>query len=228
MALEHPIILGWSALGYPSLFIMTLEKVSQSPPTPARRRPMIGPWSNTQGDGMIRWLLQSTLCLHSKRYLLIAAICLSCCAINGCVVSIFPLATDSRLPKWLTLPPGLTRADVKVVLEFMESRKVDTKVVLTDRKCKELAEVSGKTIGPILSRRFFIDVVNGIPEIIGFENQIDGHGNSLPYFYVVDDPALKKKLLDENEKKLLDDSGIDYPALRKKLLDENGGPISAH
>ena len=152
--------------------------------------------------------------LHTKRCLLIVAICLSCCAINGCVVSIFPLATDSRLPKWLTLPPGLTRADVKVVLEFMESRKVDIKVVLTDRKYKKLAEVTGKTIGPILSRGFFIEVVNGIPEIIGFKAQSNGHGGKDSVFYVVDEPAFKKKLLDEN--------GIDDPALRKKLLDENG------
>jgi hypothetical protein len=166
--------------------------------------------------------------LRTKKYLLIVAICLSCCAINGCVVSIFPLATDSRLPKWLTLPPGLTRADVKVVLEFMESREVDIKVVLTDRKYKKLAEVTGKTIGPILSRGFFIEVVNGIPEIIGFKAQSDGHGGQHSVFYVVDDPAFKKKLLDENETKLLGENGIDYPTLRKKLLDENGGPISAH
>jgi hypothetical protein len=38
---------------------------------------------------------------------------------------------------------------------------------------------------------------------------------------VVDDPALKRKLLDENREKLLCDNGIDYPALRKKLLEEN-------
>ena len=43
----------------------------------------------------------------------------------------------------------------------------------------------------------------------------------MPYFYVVDDPALKRTLLDEYEKELLDDKGIDYAALRKKLLDEN-------
>jgi hypothetical protein len=48
------------------------------------------------------------------------------------------------------------------------------------------------------------------------------------YFFVVDDPALKKKLLDENKYKLLQDNGADYPDLRKRLLDENGGPISDH
>ena len=43
----------------------------------------------------------------------------------------------------------------------------------------------------------------------------------MPYFYLVDDPVLKRKLLDEYEKELLNDKGIDYPALRKELLDGN-------
>ena len=171
---------------------------------------------------MIRWMLQSTLCLRTKKYLLIVAICLSCCAINGCVESVFPLASDSRLPKWFTLPPGLTRADVRVELDFMEPtrRGVDIKVLFYNRKFKKLAEVNGKTIGPILSRSFFIEVVNGIPEIIGLKTQSDGHGGQDSIFYVVNDPARKKKLLDEN--------GIDDPTLRKKILDENGGLISDH
>jgi hypothetical protein len=159
---------------------------------------------------------------RTKKYLLIVAICLSCCAINGCIESIGFLASDSRLPKWITLPPGLTRADVIVVHEFMEPTRqgVDIKVVLYNTKHKKLAEVSGKTIGPILSRSFFIEVVNDKPEIIGLKTQSDRHGGQDPIFYVVDDLALKRKLLDENEKKLLEDNGIDYPDLSKKLLDE--------
>jgi hypothetical protein len=43
----------------------------------------------------------------------------------------------------------------------------------------------------------------------------------MPYFYVVVDTALKRKLLDEYEKELLDEYEIDYPALRKKILEEN-------
>jgi hypothetical protein len=160
--------------------------------------------------------------LRTKKYLLIVAICLSLCAINGCVESIFPLATDSRLPKWFTLPPGLTRADVKVELEAMEPtrRSLDIKVVLYNKKFKKLAEVRGKTIGAIMSRSFFIDVVNGIPEITGLKYQSDGHGGKDSVFYVVDDPAFKKKLLDQN--------GVNDPTLRKKLLDENGGTTSDH
>ncbi len=47
-----------------------------------------------------------------------------------------------------------------------------------------------------------------------------------PYFFVVDDPALKRKLLDENKGKLLADPGMDYPGIRKKLLDEDEGSTS--
>ena len=158
--------------------------------------------------------------LHPNKHMLIVAMCLSSCAINGCVDSRNYLASDSRLPKWFTLPSGLTRADVMVARDSMvpTQRGVDIKVILYDKKYKTLAEVSGRSV---LLGYFRINVVNGVPEITGYKAQIDEHGNRIPYFYVVDDPALKRKLLDEYEKKLLDENGIDYPALRKKLLDEN-------
>jgi len=180
--------------------------------------------------------------LCANKCLLIVALCLSCCAISGCVDSVNYLASDSRLPKWFTLPPGLTRADVTVVRASMDpTRRGDMKVALyhsdikvalyrNDIKAallnrkhrklveKKLADVSGKSIW---LGYFGIDVVNGVPEITGSKAQIDEHGNRMPYFYVVDDPALKRALLDEYEKELLDDKGIDYAAMRKKLLDEN-------
>jgi hypothetical protein len=110
------------------------------------------------------------------------------------------------------------RGDIKVALYHNV-----IKVALLNRKHrrlaeKRLAEVSGTTIR---LGYFLLNVVNGVPEITGYRAQIDEHGNRMPYFYVVDDPALKRTLLDEYEKELLDDKGIDYAALRKKLLDEN-------
>jgi hypothetical protein len=96
-------------------------------------------------------------------------------------------------------------------------RGLNIKVIFYNNKYKKLAEVSGKTIGTILSRSFFIDVVNGIPEITGLKYQSDGHGGKDSVFYVVDDLARKKNLLDEN--------GVHDPALRKKLL-EGGLPES--
>src|ERR1035441_9977339 len=32
--------------------------------------------------------------------------------------STFELASESRLPKWITLPPGLTRADVSITMSL--------------------------------------------------------------------------------------------------------------
>jgi hypothetical protein len=90
-------------------------------------------------------------------------------------------------------------------------------MALYKKKYKKLAEVSGEIIG---WGEFSIDLVNGVPEITGYKTQNDEHGNRLPYFYVVDDPALKRKVLDANEK-LLEDNGLDYLALRKMLLEEN-------
>jgi hypothetical protein len=164
------------------------------------------------------------------KYLLVVAMCLSICAISGCVESIDNLTSDSRLPKWIMLPPSLTRADVIVQEEVMEPtrphRGVDIRVTLYDKKWKKLKEVRGKTFR--LSGRYVVDVVDGVPEVIGLKMQKNENGVDFPYFFVVDDPALKRKLLDENKWKLLQDNGMDYPAIRKKLLGENDAPTSNH
>ena len=102
-------------------------------------------------------------------------------------------------------------------------RGVDIRVTLYNKRWKKLEEVSGESFN--LSGCYFVDVVNGVPEVIGLKLQKNKHGDDLPYFFVVDDPALKRKLLDQNEWKLLQDYRMDYPALRKKLLDENDEPI---
>jgi len=142
--------------------------------------------------------------LRTKGYLLIVAFCMSTWAITGCIEAMSYLASDSRLPKWITLPPGLTRADVEVDEESMDPapRGLNVKFVLRNKKSKKLAEASGKSRN--LSGRYIIVVVNETPEIIGFTHQINEHGIDLPYFYVVDDPAIKKKLLDENVSSISD------------------------
>ena len=35
--------------------------------------------------------------------------------------STFELASESRVPKWITLPPGLTRADVSITMSLYDS-----------------------------------------------------------------------------------------------------------
>ena len=158
------------------------------------------------------------------KYLLILAVCVLSCAMSGCIESIWNLTCDSRLPKWISLPPGFTRADVLVQVEAMEPTRhgVDVKVILYDKKWHKLEEVLGKSFD--LSGRYFAEVVNGDAEVMELTTRKNNRGDALPYFFVVDDPELKRKLLDENEWKLLQDYGMDYPALRKKLLDEGDSP----
>ena len=98
-------------------------------------------------------------------------------------------------------------------------RGVGLKVVLYSKDHKKLEEMHGESFD--LSGRYFVDVVDGVPEITGLKMQKNERGVDLPSFFVVDDATLKRKLLDENERKLLQDYGMDYPAVRKKLLEEN-------
>src|ERR1035437_9961298 len=56
-----------------------------------------------------------------KYLLLFVALTISCSAIVGCEYfpeATFELASDSRLPKWITLPPGLTRTDVSITMSY--------------------------------------------------------------------------------------------------------------
>jgi hypothetical protein len=150
--------------------------------------------------------------LHTKRWALIAAVCISACAINGCIESTFNLASESRLPQGVTIPPGLTRADVSVTLDFYTMGQA--KFTLRDKTGKELTTVTGKTKGnpvylkttpqgPDPSPRgpgYELVVINGVTEIMEcrpyreHENMVQ-NGRIVALFYVVDDPTITKELL---------------------------------
>jgi hypothetical protein len=129
--------------------------------------------------------------LRTKRYLLIVAICLSLCAINGCVEANWTLANESRLPKGIELPPGLTRKDVSVDMNtYVTLRGQDVKFIVRDRKGKKLAVVKGN------SRPYPNDnivVIKGITEVLALASCM-GHecyvqdGRVVALFYVVDQP----------------------------------------
>jgi hypothetical protein len=115
--------------------------------------------------------------------------------------STFELASESRLPKWISLPPGLARADVSLSMSYYVwpwgSRAT---FVLRDSKGKILTKVSGKVrgLGPNQLKEprpgsppgypsYEVITVNGITEIIE-------HRRMEPRFYVSDDPAVRKEL----------------------------------
>lgn len=141
---------------------------------------------------------------HIHKYLLFVALTVSCCAMTGCVESAFNLASESRLPRSVKLPPGLTRTDVSVELRYYTSPLGGSaNFLLRDKKGKKLANVHGKTKGryPLHLRNpqqgsdsryrypsYEVITANGITEIIE-------HRKMEPMFYVSDDPAVWKELV---------------------------------
>jgi hypothetical protein len=126
-------------------------------------------------------------------------------ALAGCRFfpeSTFQLAKESRLPKWITLPSGLTRADVSVTMSYYISpgaRRAE--FILQDaKKGKTLAKTVGsqKCGEPFQLKNpppgfdpgypaYEAITVNGATEIIE-------HRKMEPVFYITDDPDVQKQI----------------------------------
>jgi hypothetical protein len=132
------------------------------------------------------------------------ALTISGSAIVGCEYfpeSTFKLASESRLPKWITLPPGLTRADVSITMSYYDSLwGSDVKIILQDEKKQTLTKVYGtaKGRGPLYLKHppqgfppgypaYEVITVNDITDIVE-------HRKPEPIFYITDDPAVWKEL----------------------------------
>jgi hypothetical protein len=139
------------------------------------------------------------------KYMLFLALSVSVSAIVGCEYfpeSTFELASESRLPKWITIPPGLTRADVSVTMSYYIKPWGSTATFITQyRDIQTPTKVDGKVKGlepfhlknppkgfPPGYPSYEIITVNGITEIIE-------HRKMEPIFYVTDDPAVWKELM---------------------------------
>jgi hypothetical protein len=115
--------------------------------------------------------------------------------------STFQLASESRLPKSLPLPPGLTRADASITMSYyVMPWGRDTEFILQDAKGQVRAKVRGKMrgLGPSQLKHppqgfpsgypsYEVITVNGITDIIE-------HRKMEPIFYVTDDPAVWQEL----------------------------------
>jgi hypothetical protein len=115
--------------------------------------------------------------------------------------STFELASESRLPKWITLPPGLTRADVSIMMNYyVLPWGRSATFILRDTKGQIRRKVSGKVKGsepyqlqhpplgfPPGYPSYEVITANGITEIIE-------HRKMEPTFYITDDPAVRKEL----------------------------------
>jgi hypothetical protein len=140
-----------------------------------------------------------------KTLLFFVALTILCSVIVGCEYfpeSTFELASESRLPKWITLPPGLTRADVSITMnDYVELWGGRTATfILRDAKGKTRMKVYGKVKGdhPLYLKHpsqgfspgypaYEVMNVNGITDIIEYRKPE-------PIFYITDDPAVWKEL----------------------------------
>jgi hypothetical protein len=136
--------------------------------------------------------------LDTKRLGLIVAVCISVFGMSGCVESYFRIASESRLPRGLEIPPGLTRADVSATVDYYTSDKA--KFILRDKNGREIGMVIGHIEGTPLHLRtppqgheprypvYVLIVINGVTEIMEHRRPED-------ILYVTDDPGIREELL---------------------------------
>jgi hypothetical protein len=141
----------------------------------------------------------STIFLCGRRLGLIAGVCIITCAISGCLESSFRLARESRLPKWVTLPAGVERADVSPTVSYYTTPwGGNVKFTLLDKNKQTIQEVSGKErcLKPFQLTNspqglpsgypnYAVVTVDGITEILEQRRPED-------ILYVTDDPVVWK------------------------------------
>jgi hypothetical protein len=143
---------------------------------------------------------------HTNRYLILGVVlAISGFTIIGCEYfpeATFKLASDSRLPKWITLPPGLTRAGVSITMSYYIKPWGSSAVfILQDTKKRILEKEDGRATcnEPFQLKNppqgfapgypaYEAITVNGMTEIIE-------HRKMEPIFYITDDTAVWKQYL---------------------------------
>jgi hypothetical protein len=119
-------------------------------------------------------------------------------AATGCQYfpeSSFELANESRLPRFMSLPQGLTRAEVSITMSYyvkpwgrtatftMQGRKVTGKLKCSEPfRLKKAMEESASD-----DPYYELVTVNGISEVIE-------HRKMEPVFYISDDPEVQKAI----------------------------------
>ena len=136
--------------------------------------------------------------LSTKRWALVAAVCISACAITGCIESNFRIASESRLPRGLAIPPGLTRADVSATVDYYTLGPA--KFILRDKNGRKIGMVTGHIEGNPLHLRtppqgyeprypvYVLIVINGVTEIMEHRRPDD-------IVNLTDDPGIREELL---------------------------------
>jgi hypothetical protein len=143
--------------------------------------------------------------MKPKKLIIVALLFASCSPIRGCVESQFTLSPESRLPKWFSLPSGISRDDVTVTLKYyaLPVAVDDAELDLMKKDGQKLSEVTGQRcwhpqmkkkqnqyggFDPESYPHYVYIRANGIVEVIE-------HARG-PMFRVNDDPKLVKEALE--------------------------------
>src|SRR5215510_9756819 len=126
-----------------------------------------------------------------------------CLLLIGCSLlpeSSFELASESRLPRWFTLPSGRSRSEVRVKMDYyLNSVGSTATFLLSDKKGWRLAKVNGKVrdLEPLTRKanpdprgypRYEVITVGAVTEVIE-------HRRAEPIFYITDDPDVLSELV---------------------------------
>ncbi len=124
-------------------------------------------------------------------------------AITGCEYfpeSTFKLASESRPPKWIAVPPGFARADVSITMRYYVKPWGSTATfLLEDTKGEMLKKVDGKVKckEPFQLKNPPRGFASGYPsyEAITVDDttEIIEHRKMEPIFYITDDTAVWKQ-----------------------------------
>jgi hypothetical protein len=121
--------------------------------------------------------------------------------IIGCKESSFELSEESRLPKWFTVPDGVTRNELSVTMDYYigpDGRKAVFK--LKDKNNRVLEKASGSQQGlhpmRLKSNPEGSTINYPLYEVITVDDKTDiiEHRKMEPVFYMTDDPAVWKEL----------------------------------
>ena len=92
--------------------------------------------------------------LRAGKHLLVVVLFVASWAMTGCAEANWTLANESRLPKGIELPPGLTRKDVSVDMNtYVTLRGPDVKFMVRDSKGKKLEVVKGNSLKTVAKER---------------------------------------------------------------------------
>jgi hypothetical protein len=121
-------------------------------------------------------------------------------ALTGCRYfpeSTFRLASESRPPKWIALPPGLSRADASITMEYyVKPWGSSATFVLADTKGEILKKVDAKVKcrEPFQLKNPPRGSASGYPSYeaitVDAATEIIEHRKMEPIFYITDDTAV--------------------------------------